>query len=179
QAGSRWISGTVQGIPTADLLAGAVGLLIGLILALLITLPLPDQIPLVGPYLPLAITAILGYTGWTVGVKKREELVQFFRLPAGTERAAPGGSARALGRSWTPASSSMGGSPTSAPPASSRARWWCPGSCWRSSSTSRTAPTSSSGIGDGGGWMCSSGCRRSRRPWSRGWSGTSPTSELQ
>lgn len=25
QAGSRWISGTVQGIPTADLLAGAVG----------------------------------------------------------------------------------------------------------------------------------------------------------
>src|SRR5690554_5266658 len=86
QAGSRWISGTVQGIPTADLLAGAVGLLIGLILALLITLPLPDQIPLVGPYLPLAITAILGYTGWTVGVKKREELVQFFRLPAGTER---------------------------------------------------------------------------------------------
>jgi len=86
RAGSRWIAGTIQGIPTADLVAGAVGLLIGLILALLITLPLPKEIPLVGPYLPLAITAIVGYTGWTVGVKKREELVQFLRFPATAER---------------------------------------------------------------------------------------------
>lgn len=86
RAGSRWLSGTVQRVPTADLLAGAVGLMSGLILALLITLPLPQEIPLVGSYLPLAITAVCGYTGWVVGVKKREELAHLLRMPQGAER---------------------------------------------------------------------------------------------
>ncbi|BAS29117.1 PIN/TRAM domain-containing protein [Limnochorda pilosa] len=90
RAGTRWLSSSVQRIPTADLLAGAVGLMSGLILAVLITLPLPREIPVVGPYLPLAITVVAGYTGLMVGVKKREELPHLLRMPQGAERVRPG-----------------------------------------------------------------------------------------
>lgn len=76
---SRWARLTevyFQRTPTQDLVSGAVGLIVGLIIALLFSFSFA-RLPVVGPYLPLATTLIFGYLGWSTGVKKREELLGF------------------------------------------------------------------------------------------------------
>lgn len=64
--------------PTGDVLGGAVGLLLGLLVAILVTIPLPNEIPVVGEYLPVMVTLLLGYLGWSVGVRKRDEVLGIF-----------------------------------------------------------------------------------------------------
>ena len=68
--------------PTVDMLGGAMGLVAGLIIAILVTIPLPSEIPMVGDYLPVLITLLLGYLGASVGLRKRSELAGlFFKNP--------------------------------------------------------------------------------------------------
>lgn len=62
-----------------DLLFGTFGLIIGLIVAFLLFLPL-QQIPWVSTFLPIFIYLLLGYLGFTVFSKKREEFIAFFSL---------------------------------------------------------------------------------------------------
>jgi len=72
----------IQKTSLQDILAGAAGALVGLLLAVLLTLPLPRHIPVVGEYLPALVTAAAGYAGAVVFVRKKDELFQLAKLPA-------------------------------------------------------------------------------------------------
>lgn len=80
-----------------ELLAGAVGLIAALLIGVLLTFPLPRQLPLVGPYLPSLVTAVFGYVGLVVATRKSQELSGL--LPTGfnsnTSGTAGGGDERA------------------------------------------------------------------------------------
>lgn len=88
----------LQKTPAHDIVAGALGLVAGLIIAILATSRLPREIPVVGEYLPIAVTVSLGYLGAAVAIKRRDDLLNLFnvfprsgeRSPYGRERTGRG-----------------------------------------------------------------------------------------
>lgn len=77
----RWSEERLIKIPAADGLFGALGLIFGLIVAFLIQQPLSSlPIPVVNRVLPFIISGFLGYLGFRVGYKKRDELISIFTL---------------------------------------------------------------------------------------------------
>ena len=60
-------------MPIYDVIAGAVGLAIGLILANLLGSAF-SRIPIVGNYIPIIFSLVLGYLGVRITIKKRKEL---------------------------------------------------------------------------------------------------------
>lgn len=60
-----------------DLLFGALGLAFGLIISNLIGLAFRD-IPLVGPYIPVILSAILGYLGMDLMMRKRKDIFDYW-----------------------------------------------------------------------------------------------------
>ncbi|WP_088106023.1 PIN/TRAM domain-containing protein [Halalkalibacter urbisdiaboli] len=67
--------------PVTDVLFGSMGLIIGLIVAYLIGIPLNAiQIPVVSTVLPIFVTIFLGYFGFQIGFKKRDELIHLFTM---------------------------------------------------------------------------------------------------
>ncbi len=75
----RWWETKLVKVPTADLMGAVFGLIIGLIIALLMG-PSLSGIPIIGRYLPLVISILLGYLGLSLGVKKREEVFNLNRF---------------------------------------------------------------------------------------------------
>lgn len=73
---TKHLEGKLQKMSTQDLLSGAIGLIIGLIVAFFIGYAL-SFLPLIGVYMPLFMCLIFGYLGCSVGIRKREELVNF------------------------------------------------------------------------------------------------------
>jgi len=72
-----WIEARLNKMPVYDVLAGSLGLAVGLIISnLLGSAFLP--IPLVGKYIPGIISIILGYLGINVAIRKRDELFALF-----------------------------------------------------------------------------------------------------
>lgn len=72
-----WLELRLNKMPGYDVLAGVLGLAIGLIISnLLGSAFLP--IPLVGKYIPLVLSVILGYLGINVAIRKREEILGMF-----------------------------------------------------------------------------------------------------
>ncbi|HWR45320.1 PIN/TRAM domain-containing protein [Sporomusa sp.] len=72
-----WVELRLNKMPGYDVLAGVLGLATGLIISnLLGSAFLP--IPIVGKYVPLLLSIILGYLGINVAIKKREELFSMF-----------------------------------------------------------------------------------------------------
>ncbi|KGA98342.1 hypothetical protein AJ85_14700 [Alkalihalobacillus alcalophilus ATCC 27647 = CGMCC 1.3604] len=65
--------------PVTDVLFGSMGLIIGLIVAFLIPLN-AVEIPVISTILPIFLTLLLGYLGFQIGFKKRDELVQVFTV---------------------------------------------------------------------------------------------------
>ena len=63
-----------------DLVIGAVGLVIGLLIGILATVPIPRHIPVVGDYVPLIATLSMGYIAMAVSLKKKEELLYLFSI---------------------------------------------------------------------------------------------------
>ncbi|MDI6872199.1 MAG: TRAM domain-containing protein [Bacillota bacterium] len=57
-----------------ELMAGAVGLITALLIGVLLTFPLPRQLPIIGPYLPSLVTAVFGYVGLVVATRKSREI---------------------------------------------------------------------------------------------------------
>lgn len=84
------LEANLQKVPTQDLVAGAFGAIIFLLIAVLITLPF-SQIPYIGVYLPIALTLFMGYLGMQLAVKKREDLFNLFSsVPKSMERVVGG-----------------------------------------------------------------------------------------
>ncbi|TFB14753.1 PIN/TRAM domain-containing protein [Filobacillus milosensis] len=68
--------------PVGDLLFGSLGLIVGLIIAFLVNIYLQDMnIPVVSDVLPVFVTVILGYLGFQVGFKRRNEFISLISVP--------------------------------------------------------------------------------------------------
>ncbi|MGI6609591.1 MAG: PIN/TRAM domain-containing protein [Limnochordia bacterium] len=68
----------LQHTPTVDVAVGSIGLISGLIIGILATLPLPRSIPVVGSVVPVVVTLVLGYVGAMVAVRKRDDVMHMF-----------------------------------------------------------------------------------------------------
>lgn len=74
-----WVEARLNKMPVNDVLAGSLGLAVGLIISnLLGSAFLP--IPIVGKYVPGIISIILGYLGINVAIRKRDELFNLFSM---------------------------------------------------------------------------------------------------
>lgn len=72
----RWVEDTLVKAPAADLLFGSLGLIVGLIIAYLINIPVQQfEIPVVNQVAPIIITFFLGYFGFQVGFKRKDEFL--------------------------------------------------------------------------------------------------------
>ena len=60
-------------IPNQELIAGTIGLLFGLIIASLIGVAF-NQVPIIGPYIPIILSAIFGYSGLKLMARKGPEM---------------------------------------------------------------------------------------------------------
>jgi len=77
----RWIEDALIRIPVGDLLFGSLGLIAGLVVAYLINIPLRYiEISLVSQFVPLFVTILLGYFGFQIGFRRREELMNLFNF---------------------------------------------------------------------------------------------------
>lgn len=74
-----WLEGNLQKMPINDLLGGAIGLIIGLIIATFIGNSF-SRIPFIGSYIPIFASLLLGYIGMSVGTKKKEDLLGVFAV---------------------------------------------------------------------------------------------------
>ena len=72
-----FVEAQLNTMPTHDVVAGAIGLLIGLIIANLLGYAF-SKIPVVGEYIPVVFSIVLGYLGIHIMIKKRSELVGIF-----------------------------------------------------------------------------------------------------
>ncbi|NPV91770.1 MAG: PIN/TRAM domain-containing protein [Firmicutes bacterium] len=79
------LESVLQKMPTQDLLGGALGMIIGLIIAALLDIPL-TSLPWVGGALAILVTVGLGYLGLVVGIKKKDELLAIFHLRKDRDR---------------------------------------------------------------------------------------------
>jgi uncharacterized protein YacL len=73
----RWLDTRLTKIPTHDLMGGAVGIIIGLIISSLLSNAL-EGIPFLGSILSILLSITLGYLGLIIGVKRKEDVLGFF-----------------------------------------------------------------------------------------------------
>ena len=77
---SKVIEGSLENVRLIDVGFGIVGFVIGLFVAMLISFAFYQiPIPWIGSVLTIAIYIVLGYIGFTLPIKKREDIVQAFR----------------------------------------------------------------------------------------------------
>ncbi|MDN5348277.1 MAG: hypothetical protein PWP65_1841 [Clostridia bacterium] len=73
----RWLEVKLQRMPTQDIISGVVGLIFGLIIANLLGASF-FHLPIIGPYIPMAGSIFFGYLGWSLGTKRKEDILNFF-----------------------------------------------------------------------------------------------------
>lgn len=73
----RWLDTRLTKIPTHDLIGGATGVIIGLIIASLLSTAVAG-IPFLGSILSILLSLFFGYLGLLLGVKRKEEVLGFF-----------------------------------------------------------------------------------------------------
>ncbi|MGM8212733.1 PIN/TRAM domain-containing protein [Virgibacillus sp. W0430] len=77
----KWVEEGLIRVPVGDLFFGSLGLILGLVIAYLINIPLQDvSIQVVSQVIPLFLTIILGYLGFQVGFRRREEFVNLLNV---------------------------------------------------------------------------------------------------
>ncbi len=77
----KWMEDRLLKAPVFDLLFGTIGLMVGLSLAFLASFWLGSlEIPFITSVLPTVLFVILGYLGFQVGFKQREELVRSVQM---------------------------------------------------------------------------------------------------
>lgn len=85
----QWLEEALFKLPVADVLFGALGLIIGLCVATLVGFALNLlEIPVFSNVTPIVLSIIFGYVGYRLGFKKREELVSMFTGKGTTKRKA-------------------------------------------------------------------------------------------
>jgi uncharacterized protein YacL len=76
-----WMEEVLFKVPVGDLLFGTLGLIIGLIVAYFLGFAIDSiDLPKFTKVLPIILSFVLGYLGFRVGFKKRDELIQLFTL---------------------------------------------------------------------------------------------------
>jgi uncharacterized protein YacL len=76
----KWVEDALIKLPAMDLLFGSFGMIVGLVISYLVTMPLQDiNIQVVSQVLPIFITIFLGYLGFRVGFRRREEFSSLLR----------------------------------------------------------------------------------------------------
>ena len=75
---ATWAMRTIRHIPIEDVLAGTVGLALGLLVAALLAIPLSQLPNPFGEILPFAGSIIFGYLGAMIAVSRRDELLRLF-----------------------------------------------------------------------------------------------------
>lgn len=81
----EWAECRLQKMPTTDIIAGISGLVVGLLIANLLSLPF-GRLPVVGPFIPVLANIAIGYMGMNVAIKKKEELLVFWASLPGLGR---------------------------------------------------------------------------------------------
>lgn len=77
----KWVEEALIKVPVGDLFFGSLGLIVGLVIAYLINITVQDMnIKIVSQILPLFITILLGYFGFQVGFRRREEFVNLLNV---------------------------------------------------------------------------------------------------
>lgn len=77
----RWLEEALIKAPVTDVLFGSLGIISGLIVSFLVVIPLKTiQFQVVNTVIPIFLTLLLGYLGFQVGFKKRDELVNLFSI---------------------------------------------------------------------------------------------------
>src|SRR5450756_766622 len=76
-----WAKGRVANMPAQDVVAGAIGLVVGLLTAALLSLPLSLLPAYLGKFLLVVASLVLGYFGATIMVTHRKEVFQLLGLP--------------------------------------------------------------------------------------------------
>ncbi|WP_071396739.1 PIN/TRAM domain-containing protein [Bacillus tuaregi] len=75
----KWLEETLVRAPITDIIFGSLGLAFGLIIAFLIGYALNAiEVPVVNTVAPILLTLLFGYLGFSVGFKKRDELLGLF-----------------------------------------------------------------------------------------------------
>ncbi|MGG3449710.1 PIN/TRAM domain-containing protein [Domibacillus aminovorans] len=83
----KWIEDRIVNAPLTDILMGGLGLVLGLLVAILVGIPLAQlQLPIVNTVVPILLTIALGYLGIQFGFKRRDELTSFFSSNKGLKR---------------------------------------------------------------------------------------------
>ncbi|MBQ7479940.1 MAG: PIN/TRAM domain-containing protein [Selenomonadaceae bacterium] len=72
-----WVETQFNKMPIHDVIAGACGLAIGLIIANLLSYSFA-KIPVVGDYIPVVFSIVLGYLGIHITIKKRKDIAGLF-----------------------------------------------------------------------------------------------------
>lgn len=76
----KWVEDTLIRLPAMDLLFGSLGMIVGLVISYLVTMPLQDiNIQVFSQVLPIFITIVLGYLGFRVGFRRRDEFSSLLR----------------------------------------------------------------------------------------------------
>jgi len=93
--GVKWLEDRLVKAPITDILFGSLGLTFGLIVAFLAGLAINQmEIPIINTYVPILLTLLLGYLGFQVGFKKRDELTSLFSINrSGKKRGSDGSEA--------------------------------------------------------------------------------------
>lgn len=81
---AAWLRKTVRELTAAQLLAGSIGLVFGLVLAALAALPLSSLPVPFRSILPTVVAILFGYAGITVMVLRQREIFALFRRRGGT-----------------------------------------------------------------------------------------------
>ncbi len=76
---SVWVESQLNNMPIHDVIAGACGLAIGLIIANLLGTAF-SPIPIVGNYIPIVLSVVFGYLGIHIVMKKRKEIAGLFEF---------------------------------------------------------------------------------------------------
>lgn len=75
----KWMEDLLIKAPVTDIIFGSVGLISGLIVAFLAGLAINQmELPFIKSFVPIILTLILGYLGFQVGFKRRDELSHLF-----------------------------------------------------------------------------------------------------
>ncbi len=74
-----WVENQFNKMPIHDVIAGACGLAIGLIIANLLGYSFA-KIPVVGDYIPVVFSIVLGYLGIHITIKKRKDIAGLFDI---------------------------------------------------------------------------------------------------